>query len=228
MTDEASTPPAKANTPQTGTTATGKIQNKSRKKCVAQRIGKRCTVPCAINGVPLQMLFDSRAQVTIVGRDWVEKELPDVKIQPIETLLTGHPLAVNAANGTAVPFEGWIDVTLDIVGVNNKSVAVQVPMLVGQSCVSFPLLGSNITEIIKWNEHIDGLDISVLLREALSIGESAAKAIVSILSATVSDGKETAPQFDVKVGKGLNIPASQVGEVRCRVRAWPGGGDKIV
>lgn len=70
--------------------------------------------------------------------------------------------------------------------------------------------------------------ISTLLREALNISENTSKAIVSILSETVSDEKEIAPQFDVRVGKkGLTIPAGQVGEVRCKVRAWPDGGTRL-
>ena len=144
-------------------------------------------------------------------------------------MLTDHPLAVAAANGTDVPFDGWIDVTLEVVSVNHRSVAVQVPMLVGQSCVSFPLLGSNvIVEIIKGSEQTDGMDISILLKEALNVSENTAKAIVSILSATVSDEEEAAPQYEVRVGKkGLTIPAGQVGEVRCRVRAWPEGGTRL-
>ena len=54
------------------------------------------------------MLFDSGAQVTIVGRDWVEKVLLHVRIQPLETLLADRPL--EAANGTDVSSDGWIDV----------------------------------------------------------------------------------------------------------------------
>ena len=38
------------------------------KKHVAQLIGKKCMVSCAINGAPIQMLLDSGAQVTIVDR----------------------------------------------------------------------------------------------------------------------------------------------------------------
>lgn len=46
------------------------------KKRVAQLIGKRCMVSCSINGVPLQMLLDSGAQVTMVSKSWIEQALP--------------------------------------------------------------------------------------------------------------------------------------------------------
>lgn len=51
-------------------------------------------VSCATDGVPVQMLLDSGAQVTIVGREWVEKALPQVQIQPLETLVIDGPLEV--------------------------------------------------------------------------------------------------------------------------------------
>lgn len=40
-------------------------------KRLAQLIGKRCMVSCAINGVPVKMLLDSGGQVTMVGRTWM-------------------------------------------------------------------------------------------------------------------------------------------------------------
>ena len=88
----------------------------------------------------------------------------------------------------------------------------------------FHCWGSNvIAEIIKGNEQTDDMDISSLLKEALNVSEDTVRAIVSTLSATVSD--EEAPQHDVRVGKkGLTIAAGQLGEVRCRVRVWPEGG----
>lgn len=126
-----------------------------------QIVGNKCMVSCAINGSLLQMLFNSGAQVTIVGRDWVEKESTHVKIQPLETLLTDSPLEVAAANSTYVPFYGLIDVTLEIVSVNHGTVAVQVPVLIGQSCVNCPLLGSNvIEEVITENDQTDDINLS--------------------------------------------------------------------
>lgn len=66
------------------------------KKSVAQLIGKRCMVSCALNGVPLQMLLDSGAQVTMVGRVWAEEALPNVKIEPLSSLFPDQPLEISA------------------------------------------------------------------------------------------------------------------------------------
>lgn len=81
-------------------------------------------VSCAINGVPLQMLLDSGAQVTMVGRAWMKKTLPNVQIQPLQSLLFDQPLEILAANGTDVPFEGWADVELQVCSQNDGHVTI--------------------------------------------------------------------------------------------------------
>lgn len=91
---------------------------------IQQLIDRRCFVSCAINGVALQMLFNSGLQVTMVTRDWVEKMLPNVRIQPLEILLTNGPLDIIAAHVTHLPLDGWIDVTLEEVSVNHGTVVV--------------------------------------------------------------------------------------------------------
>lgn len=58
------------------------------------------------------MLLDSGSQVSIAGWDWLKKTLPEIKIQPIESLLADSQLYVTAANGTALPFDGWVEVLL--------------------------------------------------------------------------------------------------------------------
>lgn len=192
------------------------------KKHLAQLIGKRCMVSCTLNGAPLQMLLDSGAQVTMVGRDWMEEALPHVKIQPLESLPLDEPLVISAANGTDVPFDGWADVELRIGNKHCGYATIQVPMLISQNCLNCPLLGSNVlVEIIKGQRN--EVDISALLKETLSINDSDVEALVSACQ-TLTPG-ETAVECSVRTGKtGSTIPAGQICEVRCRVREWPRGG----
>jgi len=173
--------PARASHSKTASPVKANIQFQSlTRKHLAQLIGKRCMVSCAINGLPLKMLLDSGAQVTMVGRTWMEEALPNVQIQPLGTLLLGESLEISAANGTDVPFDGWADVELQVGSKNYGHVTIQVPMLISKNCLSSPLLGSNvIAETIK--EQREGADISVLLKEALSISDSAVEALVSAL-----------------------------------------------
>lgn len=60
----------------------------SPKKQAAQLIGRKCMLSCWLNGVLTEMLLDTGAQVSMVGKTWVEKFLPNVPIKPIEDLLS--------------------------------------------------------------------------------------------------------------------------------------------
>lgn len=50
----------------------------NQKKCMAQLIGKSCTVSCNINGMPVEMLLDSGAQVIMVSKTWIDRVSPHV------------------------------------------------------------------------------------------------------------------------------------------------------
>ncbi|XP_027886122.1 uncharacterized protein LOC114152417 [Xiphophorus couchianus] len=178
-----------------------------------------------VNGVPLQMLLDSGAQVTMVGRARVDEALPSVNIQPLSSLFPDQPLEVSAANGTTVPFDGWAYVDLQIRSKSHGHVDIQVPILISQSCVNGPLLGSNvIAEMIEENK--EQVDIAAILKEAMSLSEQTVETLISILQILSPD--ETPSPCPVRVGKkGLTIPAGQICEVRCRVRAWPQSGTML-
>ena len=111
-------------------------------KCGAQLIGKQCMVPCSINGVPLQMLLGSGAQVTMVGTAWIEKAVPSVKIMPLASLFPDQTIEISAANGTRSSLEGWAEIDLQIHSVNHGHVRIQVPIVISQDC-NHPLLGSH-------------------------------------------------------------------------------------
>lgn len=111
---------------------------------VAKLIGKRCMLTCYLDGVKTDMLLDSGVQVTVLGKDWLEKHLPDVNVQSLEDLLPDDPLRITAANGTDVPFEGWAEIPVEIKSAKHGQVAIQVPTLVSQNCVTGLLLGFNV------------------------------------------------------------------------------------
>lgn len=71
--------------------------------------------------------------MTMVGRAWVEKALPNVKIEPLSSLFEDQPLEISAANGTAVPFDGWVYVDLQILSESHGHADMQVPVLISQN-----------------------------------------------------------------------------------------------
>ncbi len=141
----------------------------------------------------------------------MEKALPNIQIQPLESLFPDQPLNISAANGTGVPVDGWADVELQICNKHHGRVTIQVPVLVSQNSLNCPLLGSNvIVEIIKTHqEQGSEADNSVFFKEALSISDSAVEALVSAVQILSPD--ETSPECSVRTGKrGVNIPAGQI------------------
>lgn len=195
---------------------------------VAKLIGKRCMLTCHLNGVQTDMLLDSGAQVTILEKSWLERHLPDAKIQSLKDLLPDDPLRVTAANGTDVPFEGWTEILVEIKSAEHGQVAINVPMLVSQSCVSGLLLGFNVIEeiILESLENPGSVSLSDLLAEALKLHRATAATIVSVISDSPTQEK---PANDtIRVGKrGLIVPSGQICEVKCHVRSWPKGGTML-
>lgn len=187
---------------------------------VAKLIGKRCIVTCYLNGVKTDMLLDSGAQVTILGKDWLEKHLPEVKVQSLEELLPDDPLKITAANGTDVLFEGWAEILMEIKSTKHGQVSIQVPILVSQNCVSGLLLGFNVIEeiILESLETPGSVSLSDLLAEALKLHRNTAETIVSVISAT--SAQETPTNDTMRVGKrGLKVPSGQICEIKCHVRS---------
>lgn len=179
---------------------------------------------CYLNGVETDMLLDSGAQVTILGKDWLETHLPQIKVQSLEDLLPDVPLKITAANGTDVPFEGWAEILLEIKSAKHGQVAMHVPMLVSQNCVSGLLLGFNVTEeiILESLKNPGSISLSDLLAEALKFHRDTAETIVSVISETPA--QETPRTDTIRVGKrGLTVPSGQICEIKCRVRSWPRG-----
>lgn len=179
------------------------------------------------------MLLDSGAQVSIVEKSWVETVLPNVKIQPLESLLSDHPLKVTAANGTDVPFEGWIDVLLEITSAQHGSVSLYVPMLVSQQSISTPLLGFNvIQEVIMGNkDKSDTISLVDLLSETLKIQKCNVESLISTVHTKLTENE---PETSiVKVGEKRftgphrTVHSNQICLVKCHFRSFPGGGEML-
>lgn len=214
--------------PGQSTAESQRTHSGSNKKCVAQLIGGRCMIHCQLNGVGLEMLLDSGAQVSIVEKSWVRRALPNVKIQPLTSLFSDQPLKVTATNGTDVPFDGWIEVLLEITSSQYGSVSLYVPMLVSQQSVSSPLLGFNvIQEIIRGNgDQSDSTSLVDLLSETLKVQKCNVESLISVVH---TKSTENLPEHLVlKVGKkGLTVHSKQICLIKCHIRAFPGGGEML-
>lgn len=108
----------------------------TKRKQVAQLVGKKCLVWFKFNNLKVQALWDTGAQVSIMSEAWKSDNLPDSKILPISDLLSDDEmLNLRAANGSEIPFKGWVEVKLSLYDPKTKtsgSDEILVPVLVSK------------------------------------------------------------------------------------------------
>ena len=78
-------------------------------------------------------------------------------------LLGMDGLGLKAANGTDLPYEGWVELTFNLI-VDNVDHTVKVPFLVAKDSLDMPIVGFNIIEEIT--KYIEG-DASAGVHESL-------------------------------------------------------------
>ena len=60
---------------------------------------------CYLGGKRFELLWDTGSMISMVGRSWVNKNFPDLKIHSVSDFL-GDELHVRAANSTKINFDG--------------------------------------------------------------------------------------------------------------------------
>ena len=78
---------------------------------VVNLVGNRCIVKCLMNDIPTTALWDTGAHVSIISHEWVKENLGDIIIKPFEELIGCTNLELKAANGTSIPYLGWIEIS---------------------------------------------------------------------------------------------------------------------
>ncbi|KAL6468412.1 hypothetical protein MHYP_G00240890 [Metynnis hypsauchen] len=190
----------------------------SVRKNVAELVGNKCLLKCYMNGYAASALLDTGAQVSILDRKWRQMYLPDHTVRPLSELMGTKPLSVLAVNGETVPFDGWVEVTVNLPGNSDPDLSIQVPFLVGSMPLERPILGFNVIEqLIKGQQSGTKTlaTIANLLRGAMEIEDDKANAIVNFIQTKRADRVD---QALVKVGhQDIVIRAGQVAHVRCKL-----------
>lgn len=117
---------------------------------------------------------------------------------------------------------------MKIKSAKHGQVAIQVPTLVSQNCVTGLLLGFNVIEeiILESLEKPGSVSLSDLLADALKLHRNTAEAIVSVISK--APAQETMRKETIRVGKrGLTVLSGKICEIKCHVRSWPEGGTML-
>lgn len=127
--------------------------------------------------------------------------MPHQEARPLSELMGECDLKVLAANGGAIPFDGWIEVIVNLPGNDNPNHSIKVPFLVCRNKLLRPLLGFNVIQeiILSQGEETEALPVICnLLKEAMQIETNEVEAVVNLICA----GKATdwCEQVPVKVG----------------------------
>ena len=163
----------------------------------------------------MEALWDTGAQVSVVSLDFVKGILPDVVIRDVQELVSTN-LQVKAANGSAIPYLGWIDVQFDLETQGGPSYPYQVPFLVTEEDVPEPIIGFNvIREVILNAQNVPG--ICHALVTSFQENKQSIPKLVSLLKADIQD-----EVCAVKTGRQSEvIPAGKTTLLAIRVRPGP-------
>ena len=116
---------------------------------VAKLVGEKCQIHCVIDGVETNALWDTGSQVSILPRGWLKKNCPSISVRDIEELLGTHvELNLTAANGTSIPYEGWVPIEFKLGTAQHSTQQIEVPFLVAREGVECPIIGYNVIESI--------------------------------------------------------------------------------
>ena len=193
-----------------------------KQRQTAKLVGKRCLVRASLGGVDTTILWDTGSQVSIVGTNWKRKYLPDVEVRPVAELLEDGPLELSAANGTDIPYKGWmkIEVSLSknaVAGMSEKPVLV--PILVASSDIERPIIGFNVIEELALTSDTngDGIPSGHMVKRlcsALEVGHRTARAVLSVLK---KQKPKSQPHLARAGRQPVTIPKNKVMAVHC---AW--------
>ena len=110
---------------------------------IAKLVGKRCTINCKLDGISTKALWDTGAQVSIISEQFLRRHFPGAKLRNISELLDCE-LDLTAANGTPIPYKGFIELTFQL---KHEQDPIFVPFLVTTEDISLPLIGYNVIEL---------------------------------------------------------------------------------
>ena len=191
----------------------------TQREGIVNVVGKRCMINCLLNGRPDRVLWDTGAQVSILPKQWVKNNVKG-EIRGIDELLEGQPLHLATANGTPLPYEGWVEVPFQL---TSASKCVHVPFLVSRDEMDSPIIGYNVIEEVIRTSPGDnpGAHASALDALASSLQDLPREEITGIVNLINSVEPDT-ELSEVRTWKQDTIvPAGQSKLIACRVKVEP-------
>ena len=186
---------------------------------IAKLVRKKCSVQCYLDDKPLEVLWDTGAQVSIVSESFLKSQLSSVQTRDIEQLLSSKgSISLQAANGTDIPYCGWVEIGVRLT--NKKEAEIRVPFLVTKEDIKQPIIGFNVIELMVKNTEGEVDGDKVLERMMKSFHQSIDRdiqALIGIIRATNSDDL----CLVISTKKSHIDPAGQTVPLPCRANTGP-------
>ena len=179
---------------------------------IVKLVGERCTVKCTMNDVPAEALWDTGAQVSIISKEWVRHNLPQVKIKGIEEIVGKAELNLRAANGTELPYEGWVGVMFSLRGGKSSPKGLDVPFLVTNETLDLPIIGYNVIAEIAKNSQEEEDSLINTFQHSFTDAKESIPALVNFIQTEKAD--ELCTVRTIK--QDIVIPRGKVVNVKCR------------
>lgn len=196
------------------------IRASAKDQTVRELVGKKCIIKCFLNGLITQALWDTGSQICAIDEVWKENYLPDVQIRDVVELQDPlDPLHIEAANGTDMPYSGWLEVPFKLTTMDDE---LLIPVLVlkgnKQQC---PIIGFNVIEhLVQNNQKGQSIDGNMdKLVNAVKIAfphlkHSKVKAFISAVSLG-----QTCEHSVRTVNERVNVPKHTTIQIVCRIQA---------
>ena len=157
-----------------------------------------------MNGQSVEALWDTGAQVSVIPESFWKSVIPDVKLREVGEWVDS--LQIKAANGSVIPYVGWIEVTFDLDA--EGSDPIKVPFLVTTE---------ELREMVRNSDNLPG--IASALGASLCDSNHSASKLVSLLQADIPDDLGI-----VRVGRQTEkLPSGRMSLLSARVRPGPIG-----
>ena len=85
--------------------------------------------------------------MSINPNNWVRRFSPGTDVRDIAELLGMDGLDLKTANGTDLPYKGWVELTFTLAEENSQH-SLQVPFLVAKDSIDMPIVGFDVIEEI--------------------------------------------------------------------------------
>ena len=139
---------------------------------ISRLVGNKCIIQCNLNGLSTEALWDTGSQVSVLSKQYLHDNFPNLQVAPLRQLLECDiELDVRAANGTPVPYIGYVELEFNLAN-NMVECGCKVPFLVSNSVIANPIVGFNvIEEIIKRGSRTDENTFLKVLRNSFKAAD---------------------------------------------------------